>query len=286
MIGFLSFSAAFYYGGSFNKSQYGTNKGNLTLGTNKINLCDLGANDLSKIENIIRQKMIGITNYSIIDFFSNKANKITSRKKINSKLVKLTGVPIGYVSNTEFKCPQANGNLNKWYILILETEQKEITMVDLHLKYVDLEFAQRQEEINSNRFASSEKIAKAINNVEKYKSYTREQMKKTMTDGNFIFHRSCENDTLKPIESDIYFASPEPPNSINVLLGEYYNPNLRPNVALYFNNNTQKFTKAKPGLGSGVGECIFSRDLYGNQFHKWLKDNHPNSYYFNKSLKT
>ena len=166
--------------------------------------------------------------------------------------------------------------------MYLEDSKKEIYKVELVIAYEDINFELRKEDIDGMKFPGSQNLAKAINSIQKYKSFTREEMRKELLARNFIFLGSCDKSSAKPIESDIYFATPWPPDSINALIGAYFSPNPRPNVALYFVKDTHEFTIARPGQGPERGECSFVWENFRNQFGKWLKNQHPNSHYFSK----
>ena len=240
----------------------------------KINICDYNAQNIKDLEKKLNQAVLFSNETRLASFFQNTPSEPQHSKKINPKLNKLTGIPLGKIHSIFFRCSISDRNTNEWLLMVLENEEKIITKLNLYLFYVGENFSSRNEPITSDRFASSTELAKAINDKNESHKYSRKAFRDEMLNGGFLLHRSCNNEQGK---TDIYFLPPLPPESILGLSGVYFGPNASIKIGVAFSSMNENLLHAKP-IQHGLRACFISED-YGKQFVEYLNKNYPNSWF-------
>ncbi len=237
------------------------------MANEKINICKYGAKTIKALELKLHNTVVLQNKTDLAAVFENTPYKLYRTKKVNPRLHKLTGIPLGKVHTVNFRCPVSEVNTNKWLLVSLEAETGEVTQLDVYLFYEDEDFSKRGEALAARRFSSSIELANVINQIGQIRPKTREAFRDEMLAGGFLFHRSCQG---KGVVSDIYVTPPVPPTSISALRGTYFVPIMRPNVAVTFSSENGEFLYAKRG--------VVSKGLYDEQTEDWLKTHYPNSW--------
>lgn len=243
----------------------------------KIDLCGYGSHNIESVRAQIQRVIVEGNVHDLQSVFQNIAYRPQRTQKVSPKLSKITGIPPGKTQHIIFRCPVSHGNVNEWFLAVLEDEAGQVVLFDLYLFYRDEDFSKRNERLSPERFESKIALSRAVQQVARTRPVTRQKFREELLGAGFLLHFTCETEGKGGDVTDIYVVPPVPPESLNALMGAYFSPDLRPNVAITFSAQGH-FLEAKPGSGPEAGNCRAYWKLYGEQTNDWLKAHYPKWY--------
>ncbi len=253
-----------------------------------IDLCRYGSQSFDDLAALVKARGLGKKLVALAHALSEDPDQLLAdwhqhNRPVDPEIQEVTGIIPGRLYRFVQHCPQAFDNYNIWSFHILENEGGRVKQIDPYLFYDrDQNFAMRNEAINAARYATPKGVVQAVTSLAEARSYSREDMRKTMNNGGFWLNGSCE--TIE-ILRDNFVAPYSSPNSLVGLHGYPSTPwDQYPHAAVVFSRSSGELMKVHTAPDVDHRECRLNNDTMEQQGREFFKKTYPDSWIVKKMV--